>query len=137
MSSKSGRSGSEGRMRISWVILQRRLPRRSVLDGREGTGSFAFIICSNEEAIPFHLSQNTCSVGNRILSRATKPIEKTYWRITWPTGSDGSTKVLDRQSGHRKTEGCDIRGDLLEAFVPSSSGICLCKGNPCLSVSGI
>src|SRR5258708_39118254 len=49
MSSKWSLLGSEGRMRINWVILQRRLPRRSVLEigcfGELPVGNF-FVIRS-------------------------------------------------------------------------------------------
>jgi hypothetical protein len=42
-------------MRISWVILQRRLPRRSAWVEREDLGLVGFTIKSNGDAIANHL----------------------------------------------------------------------------------
>src|SRR5271157_572058 len=62
ISSNGSFSGSDGRRCINWVILQRRLPRRSVCEGRAGVPPLldpVFIIMNSPgDAITDHLSSH-------------------------------------------------------------------------------
>src|SRR5437879_390357 len=99
MSSKSSFSGSEGRTRMSCVILQRRLPRRSVREtGCLGKFLLGVFSSSDRAGSPRvnHLSGETsrsireeCNPG-----ATTKPIAETYPRTFQ---ENGSTEVLQTE----------------------------------------
>src|SRR5229473_8175424 len=111
MSSKWSLLGSEGRMRISWVIRQRRLPRRSVLEigcfGELPVGSF-FVIKSCWVAMGNYLSGQLLHTIREECkpSATTKPIAETYLEGSSTSHQNGSTEVLQKErSGLCKTTG--------------------------------
>src|SRR5713226_9541076 len=110
MSSKRSLLGSEGRTCMSWVILQRRLPRRSVWApcSLAGTPVVCFLViksCCVAMRAQSLRGNSALRPRREYPSEATKPIAETYLKGSRTFPRNRSTEVPKKEESARGKNG--------------------------------